>query len=80
MKEIDSQNSFGFERVFIEGRGKIRPEPWHLSYLPGARPFQEIFDLNLLKGLYSQTDLACKEVLLDSLDDLAENYIYPYFL
>jgi LAS superfamily LD-carboxypeptidase LdcB len=79
-KEIDSQNSFGFERVFIEGRGKIRPEPWHLSYLPGARPFQEIFDLNMLKGLYSQADLVCKEVLLDTLDDLAEDYIYPYFL
>jgi hypothetical protein len=34
----------------------------------------------MLKGLYRQTDLACKEVLLDTLVDLAEDYIYPYFL
>ncbi|NLG38446.1 MAG: M15 family metallopeptidase [Fibrobacter sp.] len=79
-REIESGNSFGFERVFIPGRGKIQPEPWHLSYLPAARIFQKEFNLQLLKGLYSETDIACKEVLLDQLDDLAKDYIFPYFL
>lgn len=72
--------SFGFDRVFIPGRGLIRPEPWHLSHLPSARPLQERFDLELLKSLYVKTDIACKEVILSQLDYLAKDYIYPYFL
>lgn len=79
-KEIEMGNSFGFNRVFVPGRGSIRPEPWHLSYLPEARLFQEHFNLDVLKRIYSKTNLACKEFLLDNLDDLAKDYIFPYFL
>lgn len=78
--EIALGRSFDFDRVFIPGRGLIRPELWHLSHLPSARALQERFDLELLKTLYAKTDIACKEVLLSQLDYLAKDYIYPYFL
>ena len=77
---IGAAESFGFERVFVAGRGKIQPEKWHIAHLPTSRRYLEHFSLKDLRNIYEKTDIACKSALLDNLDKLAENYIYPYFV
>ena len=72
--------AFGFERVFAPGRGKIRPEGWHIAHLPTSRKRLENFSLATLRSIYENTDIACKRVLLARLESLAEDYIYPYFV
>ena len=77
---IGAGASFGFDRVFVPGRGKIQPEKWHIAHLPTSRKYLENFSLSGLRSLYEKTDIACKSALLDNLDKLAEDFIYPYFL
>lgn len=77
---MDSGDAFGFSRVFVPGRGKIQPEQWHIAHLPTSRKRLENFSLTELRRIYERTDIACKSALLDNLDRLAEDYIYPYFI
>jgi hypothetical protein len=72
--------SFGFQRVFVPGRGRIQPEKWHIAHLPTSRKYLESFSLKNLRALYEKTDIACKSALLDNLNSLAYDYIYPYFV
>ena len=73
-------NAFGFDRVFVPGRGKIRPEGWHIAHLPTSRKRLEHFSLDTLRKIYEGSDMACKKVVLARLPQLAEEYIYPYFI
>lgn len=77
---MDLGKSFGFSRVFVPGRGKIQPEKWHIAHLPTSRKYLEHFSLEGLRRLYEKTDIACKEALLDNLEKLATDFIYPYFV
>ncbi len=77
---MDADEAFGFSRVFIPGRGRIQPEQWHIAHLPTSRRRLEKFSLKELRRIYERTDIACKSALLDNLDKLAEDYIYPYFI
>ena len=75
-----ANDSFGFSRVFVPGRGKIRPEGWHIAHLPTSRRLLEGFSLEVLRSIYEKSDIACKDAILANLDQLAEDYIYPYFI
>lgn len=77
---MDADESFGFSRVFVPGRGRIQPEQWHIAHLPTSRMYLENFSLARLRQIYEKTDIACKSALLDNLDRLAQDYIYPYFV
>ena len=79
-ERFGSATSFGFDRVFVPGRGKIRPEGWHIAHLPTSRKLLEHFSLSTLREIYGQCDMACKRVVLARLPELAEEYIYPYFV
>ena len=75
-----TDGAFGFDRVFVPGRGKIRPEGWHIAHLPTSRKRLEHFSLDTLRKIYEGSDMACKRVVLAHLPQLAEEYIYPYFI
>ena len=79
-KLMGAGESFGFQRVFVPGRGRIQPEMWHIAHLPTSRKYLESFSLKGLRTLYEKTDIACKSALLDNLESLAYDYIYPYFV
>lgn len=79
-ERMEMDKSFGFSRVFIPGRGKIKPEGWHIAHLPTSRKLLEHFSLSTLREIYGQCDMACKRVVLARLPELAEEYIYPYFV
>jgi len=48
--------------------------------LPTSRKYLEDFSISDLRALYEKTDIACKSALLDNLESLARDYIYPYFV
>lgn len=77
---IESGESAGFKRVFVPGRGKIQPEKWHIAHLPTSRRYLENFSLGRLRQIYEKTNIACKSALLDNLEQLAKDFIYPYFI
>ncbi len=77
---FDADEAFGFNRVFVPGRGKIRAEGWHIAHLPTSRKRLEHFSLETLRRVYENSEMACKKVVLARLDALAEDYIYPYFI
>ena len=77
---IESGESAGFKRVFVPGRGKIQPEKWHIAHLPTSRRYLENFSLVRLRQIYEKTNVACKSALLDNLEQLAKDFIYPYFI
>ena len=79
-ERMEAGTSFGFNRVFVPGRGKIRPEGWHIAHLPTSRKRLEHFSLDVLRGIYEQSDMECKRAVLANLPKLAEEYIYPYFV
>jgi len=79
-ERMSSGNAFGFSRVFVPGRGKIRPEGWHIAHLPTSRMRLSHFSLDVLREIYEHSEMACKRVVLARLDKLAEEYIYPYFI
>ena len=79
-ERMAAHESFGFSRVFVPGRGKIRPEGWHIAHLPTSRKRLEHFSLDVLRGIYERSDMECKRVVLARLPELADEYIYPYFV
>jgi LAS superfamily LD-carboxypeptidase LdcB len=79
-ERMETDSAFGFSRVFVPGRGKIRPEGWHIAHLPTSRKRLEHFSLEVLRGIYERSDMECKQAVLANLPKLAEEYIYPYFV
>lgn len=79
-EETEANRLFGFKRVFVPGRGKVQPEKWHLSHIPTARQIQKNFSEMALQKIYAESDIACKNAILDNLPKLLDNYVYPYFL
>ncbi len=77
---MEAGEAFGFSRVFVPGRGRIQPEKWHIAHLPTSRQYLEQFSLDRLRQIYEKTDIACKSALLDNLENLAKDFIYPYFV
>jgi LAS superfamily LD-carboxypeptidase LdcB len=77
---VEAGDAHGFSRVFVPGRGKIRPEGWHIAHLPTSRKRLEHFSLDVLRGIYERSDMECKRAVLANLPKLAEEYIYPYFV
>ena len=77
---MEAGESFGFSRVFVPGRGKIRPEGWHIAHLPTSRKRLEPFSLDVLRSIYERSEMECKRAVLANLPKLAEEYIYPYFI
>lgn len=77
---MEAGEALGFSRVFVPGRGKIQPEMWHIAHLPTSRRYLENFSLERLKQIYEKTEIACKSALIDNLEHLAKDYIYPYFI
>jgi hypothetical protein len=69
----------GFCRVFEPGRGRVRPERWHLSYAPAARRFEQSFNAELLPELYNACGLELAAEVLKRLPEIVTNYVTCYF-
>ncbi len=78
-EQIRTGKSFGFERVFVPGRGKIRPERWHISHRESAAGLEALFEPDILRKIYERSEMELKEVVLEHFDELMRDYVFPYF-
>ena len=68
-------HQFGFYFPYAIYQGGVASEPWHLSYLPLAQQYQSAFDINALAKTLSNSALLKKEIIIENLDEIANNYI-----
>lgn len=68
-------HQFGFYFPYAQFQGGVAHEPWHMSYAPLAKQYQQAFDIKLLSEVLAQTDILGKAVLLEHLDVIAKRYI-----
>ena len=66
---------FGFSRPYAVDKGGIAPEPWHLSYQPIARQFEQQLNMDALAALIDSTNMALKQAVLDNLDAIFQRFI-----
>lgn len=67
-------NPHTFFRPYAEDRGGIAPERWHLSYLPVARRFEAVFDVEALVAIWRLHQLP----LLDAIIALPTHKLQRY--
>jgi len=71
----DNMRHFGFFRPYATGKGGVRPEPWHLSYAPVARPATRALDLaTLAEALHGQEVLGLNAIF-EHLPLIHERYV-----
>ncbi len=78
-EQIQAGKSFGFERVFVPGCGKIRPERWHISHRASAAEQESLFEPETLRTIYERSDMELKDAVLEHFDELMRDYVFPYF-
>jgi LAS superfamily LD-carboxypeptidase LdcB len=71
----DNASKFGFFFPYDKFRGGISAEPWHLSYAPIAQQYQSSFNLDSLKELLLNTDIAGKDAIIENLQDIFRRFI-----
>lgn len=69
----DSSPDFFFP--YAEDGGGVAPEPWHLSYRPLARHYQQQWDLSSLVDILADSDIQHKSVILDHMNELYQQFI-----
>jgi LAS superfamily LD-carboxypeptidase LdcB len=73
-EELTAQH-FLFYRPYVEDRGGIAPEPWHLSYAPLASLYSRALTVDILRQQLEQTDILLRSVILDNLDDIYRRFV-----
>ena len=66
---------FGFFRPYASGRGGVRPEPWHLSYAPLARPALAALDVGTLEDAIRGRDVLGESTILARLARIHRKYV-----
>lgn len=66
---------FGFYHPYDCFRGGIASEPWHLSYQPLAKIYQQQFSVISLTALLNATDILGKEAIVNNIDEIYRKFI-----
>jgi LAS superfamily LD-carboxypeptidase LdcB len=72
---VENASKYGFYFPYDRFRGGVAAEPWHLSYIPIAKQYQSALNVNLLKSLIIETDIAGKDVIISHLPTIFDRYI-----
>jgi LAS superfamily LD-carboxypeptidase LdcB len=72
---LNKADSPAFIFPYINDNNGIMPEPWHLSYLPVARQYQEAWSLKLLQDILHKSDILEKATVLSTIDALYKRFI-----
>ncbi|MDN4501356.1 M15 family metallopeptidase [Alteromonadaceae bacterium BrNp21-10] len=67
--------TFGFYRPYLNFNGGVASEPWHISFEEQATHIISQFDLDALANLLRATDIAGKDIILNSLDEIFTRYV-----
>lgn len=68
-------NAFGFYFPYDVFRGGVAAEPWHLSYQPIAKQYQQTHNEALLEKVILNSDIDNKALLIELLPELYQRYI-----
>jgi LAS superfamily LD-carboxypeptidase LdcB len=71
----DHAQRLGFFRPYGRHRGGVSPEPWHLSYAPLARIFEDAHSPEMLERTLRGADLEIKDEVLRHLDAIYARYV-----
>ncbi len=74
---IDAGEAFGFYRPYRVDRGGVAPEPWHLSFAPESRQFQQQLDPARYYDFLSAQRLALRQTVLDHFEEIYHRFIEP---
>lgn len=72
---IANDASCGFYRPYVEDRGGVLPEPWHLSFGPCASILEQSYDLSVFSRLVAQMDIPLVELIREQKQSLFESYV-----
>lgn len=53
----------------------VAPEPWHLSYFPIARLYEQELTIDLVFDAIKNTEIALKSVILENLDEIFQRFV-----
>jgi len=76
-QRIDGAESFGFWRPYLQDRGGVAVERWHLSYAPLAEQCAAALDLEQLRDCLVRCDMALAEVVMEKLEQIYQSYVVP---
>jgi len=71
----DNASEFGFYFPYNEERGGVCPEPWHLSYFPQAKLYQNRFSLDFYLENLKNSPIEGKEILFKEAALIFKKYI-----
>lgn len=67
--------SSDFYRPYARDRGGVAPEPWHLSFRPVARLYEEAMTPERLREVLTHSPIALGDTVLEHLDELYERFV-----
>ncbi|MBT78944.1 MAG: D-alanyl-D-alanine carboxypeptidase [Alteromonadaceae bacterium] len=71
----ENLHRFGFSRPFLEDRGGVAVELWHLTHTSTASTFEQQRRADALADALKQADMEGKEAVLKRIDSLFERYV-----
>jgi LAS superfamily LD-carboxypeptidase LdcB len=71
----ENMRSFGFFRPYASGKGGVRPEPWHLSFAPVARPALAALDLPMLAEALQGQEILGLNWIMANLPEIHLRYV-----
>lgn len=72
------ETQHNFFRPYIAGRGKVSPEPWHLSYRPVASVYKTTQEDVPLRCFIEQQDIVLKDAILENWQLIYDGYVRAY--
>jgi LAS superfamily LD-carboxypeptidase LdcB len=74
---IDAGEAFGFYRPYQLDHGGVAPEPWHLSFAPESRHFQQQLEPGRYYDFLSAQGLALRQTVLDHFEEIYHRFVEP---
>jgi LAS superfamily LD-carboxypeptidase LdcB len=71
----DHAGPFGFYRPYARFRGGVQPEPWHLSYAPGAEAALQQFSVAVLAQALAECDIEARQAVNRRVPQVVERYV-----
>lgn len=71
-----NMHHYGFFRPYQEyQKGRMFPEPWHLSYAPLSHQIMKLFTYEIAEKTIQESDILGKELVLNRLEEIYQNHI-----
>ncbi len=66
---------FGFYRPYVQDRGGVQPEPWHVSHAAVAAAAQAAFTIDVLEAALAAAPLVAREAVMARLPWIYDRYV-----